>query len=414
MKIAQINAVCDVGSTGRICRELNDAIIQYGHQGLVLYGNGKSEYEFAYKVSTAFGVKNHSLMARIFGKNAAYSPWATKELLKNLRSYKPDVVHLHNLHGNYVNLNPLLRYLAKEDIPTVLTLHDCWFFTGKCTYYTIVDCDHWQSGCGNCPKLRGDIPSWFFDRTAEMWQEKKALFEAIPRLAVIGVSDWITNEAKKSFLADAKILRRIYNWIDLDVFYPRGKEVGKQFGISEDKFSILCIGAGWSENSYKTKDLLTLARKLPENYEIILAGTVPFADKLPDNIKVVGYVSSTEDLAKLYSACDVYVHLSKEDTFGKVIAEAISCGTPAVVYDSSACPEILGKGCGYVVPAGDVEAVWEAVQKIVEQPKSEYEHFCTEHATANFAKEKLIKDTLEIYVHLIEKKKESHEISGLL
>ena len=399
MRVVQINAVCDTGSTGRICRELNDALVQQGHEGIVLYGNGNSEYELAHKVSGKLEVKIHGLLSRILGKNACFSPLATKRIMKALRSYQPDVVHLHNLHGNYVNLK-LLQYLAKYDIPTVLTLHDCWFFTGKCTHYTAVGCNRWQKGCHNCPQLKGDIPSWFFDRTDEMWQEKKELFAAIPRLAVIGVSDWITGEAQKSFLKDARSLERIYNWIDLSVFYPRGKEAGGQFHISEDKHSILCIGAGWREDSCKTKDLLALAQMLPAEYEIILAGAVPFADQLPSNIKSVGYISSADDLAKLYSACDVYVHLSREDTFGKVIAEAISCGTPAVVYDSTACPEILGEGCGHVVPVGDVEAIRKAVEMICGIPKTEFHECCIKHATEKFSKEKLIKDTLELYKRL--------------
>lgn len=399
MRVVQINAVCDTGSTGRICRELNDALVQQGHEGIVLYGNGNSEYELAHKVSGKLEVKIHGLLSRILGKNAFFSPLATKRIMKALRSYQPDVVHLHNLHGNYVNLK-LLQYLAKYDIPTVLTLHDCWFFTGKCTHYTAVGCNRWQKGCHNCPQLKGDIPSWFFDRTDEMWQEKKELFAAIPRLAVIGVSDWITGEAQKSFLKDARILQRIYNWIDLSVFYPRGKEAGGQFHISEDKHSILCIGAGWHEDSCKTKDLLTLAQMLPAEYEIILAGAVPFADQLPSNIKSVGYISSADDLAKLYSACDVYVHLSREDTFGKVIAEAISCGTPAVVYDSTACPEVLGEGCGHVVPVGNVEAIRKAIETICGIPKTEFHECCIKHATENFSKEKLIKDTLELYKRL--------------
>lgn len=403
MRVVQINAVCDVGSTGRICRELNDAIIEYGYRGVILYGNGTSEYEFSQKVSSDFSVKVHALMARLFGKNSAYSPGSTLKILNFLRTYKPDVVHLHNLHGNYVNIKPLLRFLAKENIPTVLTLHDCWFFTGKCVYYTIVDCENWKKGCQHCPKLRGDIPSWFFDRTGEMWQEKKRLFAAIPRLAVIGVSDWITNEAKQSFLKDAVILKRIYNWIDLSIFYPRGKEFAGAFGISEDKYSILCIGAGWGEKHYKTKYLLELAQMLPENYEIILAGMVPFADQLPENIKAVGYISSTEDLAKLYSACDVYVHLSREDTFGKVIAEAIACGTPAVVFDSTACPEIVGEGCGQVVPTGDLEAVLCAVISIAEQDKTVRERTCVTYAGAQFSKNKLIEETVQLYQELINK-----------
>lgn len=396
----QINAVCDTGSTGRICRELNDALLQAEHEGIVLYGNGSSAYDCAYKISSKYGVKLHGLLSRLFGKNAAYSKISTKKIINVLKTYKPEIVHLHNLHGNYANLKLLLQYLAKEDIPTVITLHDCWFYTGKCTHYTTMGCNKWQTGCHDCPKLKGDIPSWFFDRTSEMWQEKKELFSAIPRLAVIGVSDWITDEARKSFLKDAVILQRIYNWIDLEVFYPRGRDGRKQFGISEDKKAILCIGAGWSVNSCKTKDLLALAQLLPENYEIILAGYVPFADKLPSNVKAIGYFSSTEDLAKLYSACDVYVHLSREDTFGKVIAEAIACGTPAVVYDSTACPEVVGDRCGIVVPMEDIDAVRKAVLEITSYPKTKYIQICTEFVAANYSKDKLIGETLELYERL--------------
>jgi len=403
MKVVQINAVCDTGSTGRICRELNDALIRSGQEGIVLYGNGKSQYKFANRVSSDFGVKLHALLSRVFGKNAEYSPCATRRLLKILRSYQPDIVHLHNLHGNYVNLKPLLRFLAANQIPTVVTLHDCWFFTGKCTHYTEANCCKWQSGCYACPKLRADIPSYFFDRTAEMWREKRALFGAIPRLAVIGVSDWITDEAKKSFLKDAAILRRIYNWIDPDVFYPRGRAGRQQFGISENKYAVLCIGTRWNENAVKTRDLLALAQLLPEDCEILLAGTVPFADKLPENIKPVGFLSSAEDLAKLYSACDVYVHLSREDTFGKVIAEAIACGTPAVVYDSTACPEVVGENCGQVVPVGDLNAVLKAIRSIAAQGKAEWEPICVEYAGKQFPRDRLIAETLRLYHELVQK-----------
>lgn len=403
MKIVQINAVCDTGSTGRICRELNDSLMQQGHEGIVLYGNGRSEYPVARKVAGQLGVKAHGLLSRLLGKNAAYSPFATNRIIRIIRSFRPDVVHLHNLHGNFVSLKPLLRYLAGNDIPTVITLHDCWFYTGKCTHYTAVGCYRWQTGCHDCPKLRADIPSFWFDRTGEMWEEKKKLFGAIPRLAVVGVSDWITNEARKSFLNDAKILRRIYNWIDLDVFYPRGKETREAFGIQEDKFAILCIGAGWSENAPKTRDLLALAGKLGDDCQIILAGAVHFADKLPDNVICVGYISDTDRLAKLYSACDVYVHLSREDTFGKVIAEALACGTPAVVYNSTACPEIVGEGCGFAVETGDVDAVLGAIETVKNLGKDRFQISCTEAAGKNFSKNILIEETFALYSELSEK-----------
>lgn len=398
MKIVQINAVCDTGSTGRICRELNDSLMQQGHEGIVLYGNGRSEYPCARKVAGQLGVKAHGLLSRLLGKNAAYSPFATNRIIRTIRSFRPDVVHLHNLHGNFVSLKPLLRYLARNDISTVITLHDCWFYTGKCTHYTAVGCYRWQTGCHDCPKLRADIPSFWFDRTGEMWKEKQKLFAAIPRLAVVGVSDWITEEASKSFLKDAKILRRIYNWIDLDVFYPRGKEAREAFGIPEDKFAILCIGAGWSENAPKTRDLLALAGKLGDDCQIILAGAVPFADKLPDNVICVGYISDTDRLAQLYSACDVYVHLSREDTFGKVIAEALACGTPAVVYNSTACPEIVGEGCGFAVETGNVDAVLGAIETIRNWQDADTAANCVHWTKNNYDRKKCIDDTMKIYL----------------
>ena len=401
MKVVQINAVCDFGSTGRICRELNDWLISNGHEGIVLYGNGKSEYAYARRVSTSMGVKAHGFLARLLGKNAAYSPLATRKILAIIRAYKPDLIHLHNLHGNYVNIEPLLRYLARNDIPTVITLHDCWFYTGKCTHYTVVGCYKWQTGCDQCPKLRSDIPSYFSDRTRKMWNEKKNLFAAIPRLAVIGVSNWITDEARKSFLADAKIVERIYNWIDLEVFCPKPEESRERLGISKEKFAILCVGGGWHKQSSKTADLLTLADKLDEECQIILAGSVPFAEELPSNIKYVGYISDAEELANLYSACDVYVHLSREDTFGKVIAEALACGTPAVVYRATACHEIVGEGCGFAVDTGDVDGVWKAIEAIRQAKKIEFSDKCRRHAVETFEKEKLITKTLSLYKRLI-------------
>jgi len=397
MKVVQINAVCGTGSTGRICVELNETLLKNGHEGMILYGNGSSSYAYSKKVTGRLGVKLHGLLSRLLGKNAAYSPFATGKILRFLRSYDPDVVHLHNLHGNYVNLKPLLRYLAKKDIPTVLTLHDCWFFTGKCTHYTAAHCDRWQTGCHDCPKLRSDIPSWFFDRTAEMWEEKKGLFGAIPRLTVIGVSDWITEEARKSFLADALILKRIYNWIDTDVFYPRGDKGREKFGIPRDKFAILCIAAGWDSGTSKTKDLIQLAKQLGDDCLIILAGAVGSMGDLPQNVRHVGYVSKTEDLAMLYSSCDVYVHLSREDTFGKVIAEAIACGTPAIVYGATACPEIVGNGCGYVVEPGAMDAVLERINEVKGKSKEPFGHNCLEFAGANFSKDRLTADTLAVY-----------------
>lgn len=398
MTVIQINAVCDSGSTGRICKELNEELLHAGHQGLILYGNGSSQYPYGRKIEGKAGVKVHGVLSRLFGKNAAYSPVATRKSLKIIKAYKPDVVHLHNLHGNYINLKPLLKYFAKNDIPTVITLHDCWIFTGKCTHYTQTGCNRWQTGCYDCPRLKKDIPSLFIDRTAEMWKEKNNLLREIPRLAVIGVSDWITEEGRKSpFFANAKEIKRIYNWIDLETFYPRQEKVNAKYGIQDGKHAVLCVGAGWYPQADKTKDLIKLAEKFDESYQILLVGSVPDQGIFPENVNCVGYIQSTDELAKLYSAVDVYVHLSREDTFGKVIAEAMACGTPAVVYNATACPELVADGCGCAVTTADTDAVVDAVREIIQQGKAAYSTRCVENVRRRFAKDLLVQETLELY-----------------
>lgn len=400
MKVLQINAVCGKGSTGRICCELSEWLIANGHESKILFASGTSDYPYAKKIAKKTGIKIHGLMSRITGEQAAFSPFSTAKAIKEIKHFQPSIVHLHNLHGNYINVKKLLRYFAKNDIPTVITLHDCWFFTGKCTYYSEVNCNKWQLGCGGCPQLKKSIPSWFFDRTSKMWHEKKELFEAIPRLGVIGVSDWITGEAKKSFLQHSKIIERVYNWIDLEVFYPRQEDVREKYGLPKDKFLVFCISDRWSKTAFRFLSLLKLAEHLEEDIHIMLAGGIEEGVALPKNITNLGYIKSVDELARLYSQADVYVHHSREDTFGKVIAEAMACGTPAIVYNTTACPELIGEGCGHVVKVGDIDGIKQAIDKVKSVGKEKYSKACIEFVRKHFEKEELIRETLKIYERL--------------
>lgn len=394
MKVVQINAVYEKGSTGRIVKELSLELEERDVESLIIStSNCKNKNHV--KVGSFLQNKIHAIFSRIFGYDSHYSSLSTKKIIRILEKFSPDVVHLHNLHANYVNLPVLLRFLANKNIATVITLHDCWFFTGKCTHYTQAKCYNWQKECGGCVQLKKDIPSLFFDKTSVLYNEKKKGFLEIPRLAVIGVSNWITEQAKLSFLGQAKIVKRVYNWIDYSVFYPRETKDSK-------KFTILCIGAGWNKNSYKMDRLLELANSISEDMEILLVGSVDKNIKLPLNVKSIGYVNSTDELAKLYSSANVYVHLSMEDTFGKVIAEALSCGTPAIVYDSTACPELIGDRCGYVVKDGDVNSIVEKIDEIKEKGKDYYSPYCVEFVKSNFDKNKLIDETIEIYKNICE------------
>ncbi len=392
MKILQINAIYGGGSTGRTAKELDEALKQAGHESFIAVSEPDPNNNNIYVIGNKLDHKIHSLLSRLFGLQGYFSFGATKRLIKYIDTIKPDIVHLRNLHANYVHVPLLLKYLAKKDIATVVTLHDCFFFTGKCTHYTTQGCYKWQSGCHNCPKLKADNKSWFFDRTKKLWNDKKKLFESIPRLAVVGVSDWITNEAKRSFLKSAKTIKTIYNWIDLSVFYPREAKT--------TEFTVLFISAGWTPDSQKFKDVLDLSELLKGKVRILLAGNVDSSIKLPKNITSLGYIKNTNDLAHLYSQIDVYVHLSTEDTFGKVVAEAMACGTPAIVYNSTALPELVANGCGYVVPAGDISQIHTAIIEIMKNGKEAFNSACLKNVTKNFSKEENINEYIELYENL--------------
>lgn len=394
MKVLQINAVYGISSTGRITMELEHILQQQGHQSLVAATKTNCQRDGLYIIGNKWDWKLHALCSRIFGLQGYYSGRATKKLIQYIEAEKPDIIHLHNLHANYVNLPMLFRYIAEKNIATVITLHDCWFYTGKCTHYTTEQCFKWKTGCQNCPKLRTDNKSWLFDRTAKMWADRKAWFEWVPRLAVVGVSDWIAEDARKSVMRSAKYITRIYNWIDLECFKPQTECCIQGY---EGKFVILGVASGWGEKK-GLPTFLELSRQLEDDEVLILVGGMP-AIHLPDNIVHIPATENVQKLVDYYCLADVFLQLSKEESFGKVAAEALACGTPVITVDSTANKELVPDGCGIVLDHLDVPAVKNALQTVRKNGKKYYSDSCRCFAEDNFA----MKDRVNDYIHLYEK-----------
>ncbi len=397
MKIVQINAVCEPGSsTGRTVCEWSDYLNQQGIENIVMYGNGKSSRENAYYIGSTFDHKVHALLSRITGKQGYYSYFATRKMLKQLKQFQPDLVHLRNLHGNYISLPLLFHYLIKNKIATVITLHDCFFYTGKCVHYIDANCEKWQTECRECPQLQNGNQSWFFDRTRTMFQDKKRWFSKLERLGVTGVSKWVTDEGKKSFLAKNAKFKAIYNWIDMDSFYPHTSDIRERFGITNE-FLILGVASYWNREK-GLDDFNQLADMLDERFRIVLVGNV--SGKLNEKILHIKRTSDVGMLSDLYAAADVFFNPTRRETFGKVTAEALACGTPAIVYDATACPELVGDGCGHIEKVGDVDAVCRDILTMEEEGK-DYSKICREFAEKNFDKEKLLKQMLQFYKEVL-------------
>ena len=400
MRILIINPIVGYLSTGRTVFELDRFFKKEGHSSFVaaIHGFGPSNI---YYIGSKLDRKIHAFMSRLTGYEAHFSTLPTKKLIKYIENIKPDVIYLGIAHSNYINLFLLLDYIAKKDIPTCVVLNDCWHFTGKCMHFTSNKCYKWKEGCGNCPHLQAGLPTWFFDRTEYLIKKKKTAFGKIPRLAVVGVSDWLTNIAKESILKDAKIIRRIYNSIDTNVFCPKEtSELRKKYNI-QDKFVILGVASCFDESKGLTS-WLSLARDVGDDTQIVMVGKIENGT-LPENIIHIPRIDDKEKLSLLYSMADVLVTFSKEETFGKVSAEALACGVPVICYDQTANPELIGERCGIVVPAGDYEAVLDAIEKVKKLTKNYYKPYCVSFANQNFKLEKSGREYLQLFEELMGK-----------
>lgn len=400
MKILHINAVYKKYSTGRSIMELNTDLNELGMES---YCACSRTYgcDNIYQIGDEMSIKLHGLLSRLSGKQAYFSKRNTKKLIDYIENISPDIVHLHNLHANFINLPMLLSYLSKKDIATVIMLYDSWFFTGKCMHYTTQGCYKWETQCGNCPQLGEGNKSWFFDRTEEVHRDRIRLFQAIPRLAIVGISDWITNECRRSPIAkNAKIIKREYLWIDLDKFKPVDASAKRaELGLAT-KFVILGVAEQWG-NAKGLDRFLDLAAKLSPEKQIVLVGNPAPDVKLPPNVMCVGRTDSQEKLAEYYSLADVFVTFSYQETFGKVSAEALACGTPVVCFNSTACPELVGDNCGIVVEKADKDGVFNAVNEIQKNGKEKYSSSCVAFSNENFSRKKLTKEFIDIYNALL-------------
>ncbi len=359
MKVFQINSVLN-GSTGKIARGIYEIAKQNGTEGRIAYSRGPViENPDFIKFGSAFGVYLHGFLARIFDSSGLHSRFATRKLIKEIDKFNPDIIHLHNLHGYYLNYKALLRYIKTKKIKTVWTLHDCWGFTGHCAYFDMAGCDKWKDCCYKCPNKQAYPQSLVFDNSKKNHKIKKELLGDLDLLTVVAPSKWLAETAKQSFLSKFDI-QVIYNGINLDLFKPTPSNFKEKHNL-KDKKIILGVAGVW-EPRKGFDDFIQLRKQLDDNYVIVLVGlSAEQISLLPEGIIGITRTESPEELAGIYTQADVFVNPTKEETMGLVNIEALACGTPVITYNTGGSPECIDETCGAVVPKGDVSKLTEKV-----------------------------------------------------
>lgn len=404
MKVLQINAVYKKSSTGRNMSEMHDYMLNNGVQSYIASPYLEGLTENAYQLSSKLDMKIHSLLSRVFGLQGYFSVFSTLGLIKYIKNIKPDIIQLHNLHNNYINLNMLLKHIKKANIALAVTLHDTWFYTGKCCHYLEDNCYKWKTECNNCPALKKHNKSWFFDRTKKMQKDKTKYFSEIKKLGVIGVSKWTCEDAKEStILKKASIHKTIYNWIDTDVFRPYDTEELKRKLSLSDKFVILGVSQQWME-AKGVNIFLELSEMLDDDCIILMIGNQSsYTDN--EKIKFIGSTDNVQHLADYYNIADVFLNPSFQETFGKTTAEALSCGTPVIAFNTTASPELVGtdEECGYILDENIAKKYLEKIEIIKKNKKNHYKDNCTRRARLLFDKNANINEYINVYNELLTK-----------
>ena len=397
MRILQINATYKTGSTGEIIAWIAESAAKAGMETYYVCASlpeGQCSDKI-YVMGNQLDHKIHAIESRLWGKQGSGSKIATAKMLKWVDKVRPDIIHLHNLHSNYINISMLFRYIQKRGIETVITLHDCWFFTGKCCHFLYDNCNRWKTGCGNCPRIRKEIPSYFHDRSAEVFAEKRKLIGENPYVHVVGCSDWITNLARQSLLRD-RVEGTIHNGICVEVFLPQKSDLRMQLSI-EGKYVLLGMANKWlAEENRETYNLFQKTLRADERLMLIGCTTDQLLS-LPNRVIGVGFIRNREELARYYSLADVFVNVTKVDTFPTVNLEALGCGTPVVTYDSGGSAEVINDKIGRVVPYGDADALRKAVDEIRLMNSEEISAYCVQYVQKYYRKENRFTEYVELY-----------------
>lgn len=396
MRAVQVNSVYNFGSTGRIVADIEAATQNAGHDALIAYGYGESDSSSShFRMQARSSVQLSILQTRLFGHHGFYNQRPTERLVSWLEFVRPDVVHLHNIHGHYLNIERLFGYLKARAPRVIWTLHDCWAFTGHCAYFDYAGCERWKKGCGLCPQRRAYPKSWILDRSRVNYRDKARLFDGVRDMTIVAPSRWLADLVGESFLG-GNAVRVVPNGIDLSVFRPSESDFRARNRLN-DKFILLTVASGFDPRK-GLHHLVDLSYQLePDEVIVVLGVNAEQARSLPGSMVGLPRTNSRIELAEAYSAADVLLNPTVEDNFPTVNLEALACGTPVVTFRTGGSPESVDERTGIVVEQGDVAGLLQAARAVRERGKAYYKSACLDRTRRMYNRDTAYREYIALY-----------------
>ncbi|MGH0677375.1 glycosyltransferase family 4 protein [Bacillus luti] len=395
MRVLQINSVCGIGSTGRIATDIDKVLKGQGHESFIAFGRGNaSGCNTTIKIGEKIDNYMHVAKSRLLDMHGFGSNRATKDFIKNIENLNPDIIHLHNIHGYYLNVELLFEYLKKVNKPVVWTLHDCWGFTGHCAYFDYVNCDRWENGCYNCPQINSYPGSFAFDNSKNNYKRKRDIFSGVKNMTIVTPSKWLAKLVEKSFLGNYPV-KVINNGIDLEVFKPTESNFRQKYSLG-NKLIILGVASVWDKRK-GYEYFIDLSQKINKDEVIVMIGLTNQQIKtLPNNIIGISRTDSVKELVDIYSAADIFVNPTLEDNFPTTNLEALACGLPVVTFNTGGSVESIDEKTGLVIEKNS-KALLEAINSLKADGKPEYSKHSVQRAIQYYDKKDRFNDYLRLY-----------------
>lgn len=404
-KLLQINPACNMGSTGRIAEQIGLIAMKEGWDCYMVHG---ARHINASQLNTIQNVTRleeffHAMETKLFDNHGLSSRIATYRLISKIKKISPDIIHLHNIHGYFINYKILFEYLSKSTIPIVWTLHDCWSFTGHCSYFTLQKCERWKIGCYSCPLKKSYPSALLFDRSQKNYKQKKISFNSVENLTLVPVSDWLAELVKESLFESPKVYR-IYNGVDLNIFKPQNDKCSVYRKLGVDLSRKILMGCATNFGFRKGyEDFIKLSRLLSPAYQIVMIGVAGIQIPELEKAGIIGITrtENVEELASYYSSSAIFLNLTYEDNFPTTNIEALASGTPVITYRTGGSVEAIDKYTGVVVEPGDIKGVVQAVYEIDNSKDNYSVELCRKRAVVLYNKDDRFNEYLSLYNNLV-------------